>query len=501
MAEHPFVPYSIYSNEEDGRRVVRYDVLRKLGEGGMAKVLLAADLQASKLVAIKLPKNELYKHREIILRFRLETDVLSRLNHPRIVQFVDWGVDDDRREIFYVMEYFDGGELSDLIDACVEENEGKPINGSLLTFADIQDIALQTLEALHAIHSEGFVHRDLKPSNILWRREMDGGLSVKVTDFGIAKIMERCSSETLAKRPPLTQDGSLMGTLVYMSPEQARQQPVDERSDLFTLGNIVYEMVTGKSTMEGIPDYYAAVLGCLIKNERFEESRYPSKLVENMNPALEQWILKLLEYDPDKRFQTALEAAREFRQTVVFRQETPLDTQKPKPTHMSLRPAAHPSKQTGVKRGKSLIAFAAACTLMAMAVSFYFLKDEIAVGGAATQTAIVAQAPEANVKPAVPKPTASASAKPPSSITISDLPEPDRVRFQRVVKQMKALRPKMPCPRDVKRGLLYFDATYLSFSDVKYWIMICFDREGQAENAELFREQYRALHGGLDPPP
>jgi serine/threonine protein kinase len=520
MAEKPFTSRFVVTKEleteEDGSEVEvdveRYELVKLLGEGGMAKVYFAIDHQTGTPVAIKFPKSEMYKNPEIIRRFRRETDVISRLQHPRIVQFLDWGVDESidektnkpANELFLVMEYFDGEELFTFINYCIMEQEGRPIKGSLLSFSDIESVTLQTLEALHVVHSSGYVHRDLKPQNIMCRRENDG-LVVKLTDFGIVKVLKGLGPDTIAKSGTLTQENCVVGTPTYLPPEQVwHGYSVDARADLFALGAIVYEMVTGRTTVEGIGDY-VQIFSSLHPDKPFEEIRYPSKFVEEgtMNPALEEWILKLLKRNPDERFQTALEAAQQFRNIVAFQEGTPLGVQKPKPTHMSLRPTAiweRPKAASRVERYVALIALVV-IAIGAPAAALYFTQDSAATGEAPVIVASAQESPEQSAKVVVPQPTASASAEPVTGLAVDDLPEQDRVRFQKVVQQMKALRPRTKCPRSVKRELLYFDATYPKLADVKHWIAVCFDREFQFENAELYHEQYRTLSGGLEKPP
>ncbi len=512
MAQRPFVPRPVVTKEietdengvETEVEVTRYKLVNVLGEGGMARVCLAIDHQTGNSVAIKFPKNDLYKNAEVIRRFRRETEVISRLKHPRIVQFLDWGVDETTLELFLVMEFYDSSELSNLIGDCIMEQEGRPIKGSLLPFSDIEDVVLQILEALHVVHSAGYVHRDLKPHNIMWRREMDGRISVKLMDFGIVKVLKGLAPETVVKGGTLTQENNIVGTPTYLPPEQAWYgYSVDARADLYALGTVVYEMVTGRTTVEGSGDDVMRILTSLHPDKPFEESRFPSKFVEDMNPALEEWILKLLKRNPDERFQTALEAAQQFRNVVAFQEGTPLGVQKPRPTHMSMRPTAvweRPKAAPRVERYVALIALIV-IALGAPAAAIYFTQDNAATGEAPAMVASAQESPEQSAKVAATQPTASASATPTTGLTIADLPEPDRVRFQKVVQQMKALRSKTKCPRTVKRELLYFDATYPKLADVKHWIAVCFDREFQFENAELYHEQYRTLSGGLESPP
>ncbi|MEK7655631.1 MAG: serine/threonine-protein kinase [Patescibacteria group bacterium] len=487
MAEEPFTPCFLVIEGEDPR----YELRGKLGEGGMAEVFRAKDHLIGEIVAIKIPKGELYDNAEAAPRFRREAYVLSQLQHPNIVRFLDWGVckrqrqGGERSDIFYVMEFFDGSDLSDMIDNCLMELEDRPIKGSLIAFQDIVDIVLQMLDALHEAHSKGFVHRDLKPANIMLCREFDG-IKAKLADFGIAKILKKHGLQA-ANRTTLTKENRFPGTPTYMAPEMARNNSqVDERADLYALGAIVYEMVTGRSTVSDIEECSLDVFIRLNSDEPFAENLYPSKLFKGVDSALEKWILTLLKRDPDERFQTALEAARHFRQKVARM-----------PT---ISPVLNKPKTSGIKRIVTFCAFVAIALGIPVA-TLYLSPIDAVIGGASAPVVSMSETSERSAKVAVTQPSASASAKPTTGLTLADLPEPDRVRFQKVVKQMKVLRPKTKCPRSLKHELLYFDATYLSLADVKYWIAGCFYREGQIENAELFHEQYRALSGGLEKPP
>jgi eukaryotic-like serine/threonine-protein kinase len=196
----------------------RYEVLKMLGEGGMGAVYKAKDLELDRLVALKVIRPELAGHPSILQRFKQELILARKITHRNVIRIYDLGVAHGLR--FITMEFIDGQDLS----AVLEER--------MLTPSETVKILRQVCGALEAAHSEGVVHRDLKPQNIM----IESGGRIVVMDFGLARSMEATG---------LTQAGVLMGTPAYMSPEQAKGEPVDERSDVFSLGIIFYQLLTG----------------------------------------------------------------------------------------------------------------------------------------------------------------------------------------------------------------------------------------------------------------
>jgi len=196
----------------------RYEILKMLGEGGMGAVYKARDRELDRLVAVKVVRRDLAGQASIMQRFKQELILARKITHRNVVRIFDLGVSDGFR--FITMEYIDGRDLSSLL----EERK--------LTPEETVKILRQVCTALEAAHAEGVIHRDLKPQNIM----IESGGRVVVMDFGLARSMEATG---------LTQAGSLMGTPAYMSPEQAKGMPVDERSDIFALGIIAYEMLSG----------------------------------------------------------------------------------------------------------------------------------------------------------------------------------------------------------------------------------------------------------------
>jgi serine/threonine-protein kinase len=251
----------------------RYEIERELAHGGMAEVYLARDQLLNRPVALKVLFPEYAREPSFVERFRREAQAAANLNHPNIVAIYDWG--QESGTYFIVMEYVEGRSLRDLMRA-----EG-PLEGQ-----HAAEITAEIAAALAFAHRTGLVHRDVKPGNVLLTRSGN----VKVTDFGIARA---------GASDALTQTGSVMGTATYFSPEQAQGQPVDGRSDVYSLGVVLYEMVTGAVPFTG--DTPVAVA---YKHVR-EDPEAPSHRNPEVPPDLEQIILTAMAKDPDARYQTA----------------------------------------------------------------------------------------------------------------------------------------------------------------------------------------------------
>jgi serine/threonine-protein kinase len=262
----------------------RYRVLRKLGAGGMADVNLCEDLTLGRRVALKVLSSRFVHDAQFVERFRREAKAAAGLNHPNLVAIYDWGEIDGT--YFIVMEYVEGETLKQLV-----RRRGR-LNGS-----EALEIALGLLAAVGYAHRHGVVHRDIKSQNIL----LDASGAVKVTDFGIAR----------AGDTGMTEAGSVLGTAQYLAPEQARGEVVDERSDLYSVGIVLYEMLTGRVPFTGDS---AVTVAMKHVNERPPE---PAEVVPGMPYALNQIVLKALAKDPSLRYQSADEFARDLRAAQV----------------------------------------------------------------------------------------------------------------------------------------------------------------------------------------
>ncbi|HEY9787814.1 MAG TPA: protein kinase [Candidatus Obscuribacterales bacterium] len=263
----------------------RYVIECPLGEGGMSIVYQARHLLMGKKVALKMLRNRLAKDSLAVRRFQHEAKAAGALTHPNLVSIFDFGITRQGRP-YLVMDFVDGLSLEDYMS----REETVDVGRCLKIFAQVCD-------ALWAAHEKGVLHRDLKPSNIMLIENADGSDLVKLLDFGIAK----CLDEEM--NPRLTQTGELFGTPLYMSPEHCRGLSVDARSDIYSLGCVIYETISGEPPFTG-----ESLLDVLNKQVNDAPSRLPLlKPGKIIPPALEQLIFKTLEKDPEKRPQTALE--------------------------------------------------------------------------------------------------------------------------------------------------------------------------------------------------
>jgi len=233
-----------------GRRLSEYEVTARIGAGGMGEVYRARDVKLGREVAVKVLPATMAHDAARIARFRREAQILATLNHPHIAAIYALEESDD--VVALVLELVDGATLADRIQQC---RPGRlPLNDALT-------IARQMAEALEAAHAKGIVHRDLKPANI----KAPGGGAVKVLDFGLAKAIDEEATRDRLHLPTVheTQEGMIVGTAAYMSPEQARGLAVDKRTDIWAFGCVLYEMIAGRRAFEGdtAADCAAAILG------------------------------------------------------------------------------------------------------------------------------------------------------------------------------------------------------------------------------------------------
>ena len=272
----------------------RYEILQLLGEGGMGAVYKARDREVDRLVALKVIRPELANQPEVLRRFKQELILARKVTHKNVIRIFDLGEADGIK--FISMDFIEGQDLRSLL-----RQKGK------LAPSEATAIMTQVCQALEAAHLEGVVHRDLKPQNIM----LDSQGRATVMDFGIARSTEVTG---------MTQTGALLGTPDYMSPEQAKGQEVDARSDLFTLGIIFYELLTGKT-----PYQADTLLGTLLKRTQ-ERARPPIELNPTLPRYLNDLVMRCLEISPAARYQSAAEIAKDLEAETA-----------PRPTALRLR--------------------------------------------------------------------------------------------------------------------------------------------------------------------
>ena len=273
-----------------GSTLSHYKILSKLGEGGMGEVYLAQDTELDRKVALKLLPAEMAEDPERLERFRREAKAVAALNHPNIVTIHSIEEAEGRR--FLTMELVEGDSLDRVITA-----EGLPL-------PKIFDIAVPISEALTAAHEGGIVHRDLKPANVMVTP--DG--RVKVLDFGLAKLATEAAlpAEDAATEAALTGEGTVMGTAPYMSPEQLQGHAVDHRTDIFSLGVLLYEMATGRRPFQG--DSGIALASSILKDSPPTVTDVRTGLPRHLG----RIVNHCLEKEPRRRFQSALDVRNEL---------------------------------------------------------------------------------------------------------------------------------------------------------------------------------------------
>ncbi len=262
----------------DPERIGPYIIDHKIGSGGMGTVYLAQHAETGEEAAVKVLPPALAHEEGFVARFEREIDALRKLVNPQIVSLLDSGVDDST--YFYAMEYVEGETLTDRL-----RREKR------LPWREVVDYSIQICSALKSAHDAGIIHRDLKPSNLL----VDKNNNIKLTDFGVAQVFA-------ASR--LTMTGGIIGTAEYMSPEQAFGKRSTKKSDLYSLGVVMYTMLTGR------PPFMGKTTLDVIHKHKFGTFDRPSRYVEGIPRLLEETVCQLLEKDPDKRFPDAVVLSR-----------------------------------------------------------------------------------------------------------------------------------------------------------------------------------------------
>ena len=273
-----------------GQTLSHYRILEKLGAGGMGEVYLAEDTSLKRQVALKVLSPDLTANQERLKRFQREAELLAALNHPNIVTL--YSVEEAGGVRFLTMELVEGKTLLDSL----------PKQGVVLE--QFFDIALPLADALCAAHERGIVHRDLKPGNVMMTEQG----AVKILDFGLAKLYtaDHQPLDTRASTELITKEGRIVGTVPYMSPEQIQGKPVDDRSDIFSLGIILYQVATGRKPFRG--DSAVELASSILRDTPVPVDDLKSGLPHQLG----RIIRYCLEKDPERRYQTAKDLRNEL---------------------------------------------------------------------------------------------------------------------------------------------------------------------------------------------
>ena len=357
-----------------GETVSHYKVLSRLGAGGMGVVYEAEDTRLGRKVAIKFLPDEVSADADAIQRFEREARVISNLNHPHICTLYDIGshgppTGSGGGNQFMVMELLDGESLKDRITR------------GALPIEEVLELGAQIADALDAAHAQGVVHRDIKPANLLVTRRG----AIKVLDFGVAKLSEAGrpgadAAATTGGANQLTTIGTTIGTVAYMSPEQARGHEIDARSDLFSAGVVLYEMAAGQLPFQG------ATVATIFESLLTKDPPAPSAIRSGIPAELDRIILKALEKDREARYQGAAELRadlKRLKRAADSGASTAAATSAPPARHAP--PVARPAQRTAWKKP----VFIGAPLLTALAVGGFFFYKSIATPALTQKDSVV----------------------------------------------------------------------------------------------------------------
>ena len=318
----------------------RYWIVKELGKGSMGVVYQAYDPQIDRKIALKVLREDRTTSEAFVSRFLKEAKTIGRLSHPNIVTIYDAGK--DQGTVYIAMEFIEGDPLNQVIEK------------RRFSLPEIVDLGIQVAETLDHAHQKGVVHRDIKPSNII----VQANGQIKITDFGIAHIED--SSQSIQ-----TQAGEILGTPAYMSPEQVMSRPVDGRSDLFSLGIILYELSTGQRPFSG--ENIAALFNAIAQESPTPPARINPTLPQNLS----QIIMKCLNKKPEERFDTASGLAEALKRGLEDK---------------ALTPSSVPIVQRGTKK----IIFLSAFLLLFVCViggAYVYIYKPMKLGSMAVQVA------------------------------------------------------------------------------------------------------------------
>jgi serine/threonine protein kinase len=318
-----------------GQTIGRYQILAPLASGGMGEVFLAQDTVLDRKVALKLLPREFTRDPERLRRFEQEARAASALNHPNIITIYEIGESDGTR--FIANEYVEGKTLREVI------------GGSRRDISKIVEIGCQAASALAAAHGAGIVHRDIKPANIMLRQ--DG--YVKVVDFGLAKL-----STVAPQQLDVTEPGRVMGTVNYMSPEQALGKPLDHRTDIFSLGVVLYELATGRRLFAGQSE--AATYNCILNQEATPLREIDPALPEELDLV----VRRALEKDPERRYQSAADLRDDLRRLASGTEQT-------EAARVAL------ARERARRRSRNLRVAAVAALILTLAAGVFFVGQQI----------------------------------------------------------------------------------------------------------------------------